>query len=317
MKRYVYIVIVAVFMLIFVVFSDKYILSVKTGLELYAICVLPALFPFFFFSKILTELNLGYDLGVALKKPLKAMYNAPSLSGYIMIISMLCGYPLGAKLIADCYSNNLIDGNDAKAISSFTSTSGPLFVVGTVGIAMLGSKKAGFVILISHYMATLLNGLIYKRKCLSKDKMPQAPIIHYDKILSESMLSAIKSILIVGGYVAIFNMILDVFLDIKLIYLLSNIFANLGVDSRLSTAFFAALIEITKGSLLFANCGFSPKTVLPLMAFCISFGGVSVTMQSLTFLSKCKISPAYYLLTKFTQGILAFLVCLAFCHIII
>lgn len=316
MKRYIYIGVVALFMVIFIAFSDKYILSVKTGLELYAVCVLPALFPFFFFSKILTELNLGYDVGVALKKPLKVMYNAPSLSGYIMIISMLCGYPVGAKLIAECYLNNLIDGSEAKTISSFTSTSGPLFVVGTVGIAMLGSKKAGFVILISHYLATILNGLLYRIKCLTSDKMPKAPLVNYDKILSDSMLSSIKSILIVGGYVAIFNMVLDVFFDIKLISLLASLFANLGVDFRLGTAFFASLIEITKGCLLFSTSGFTINKILPFIAFCISFGGISVTMQSLTFLSKCKISPAYYLLTKFTQGILAFLICLLLSYII-
>lgn len=297
-------------MLAFIVFSDRYILSVKNGLELYAVCVLPALFPFFFFSKILTELNVGYDLGLTLKKPLKVLYHAPSYSGYIMVISMLCGYPVGAKLIADCYNNKLLTTSEAKTISSFTSTSGPLFIIGTVGIAMLGSKKAGFVILISHYLATLINGLLYRGKNVSKGEMPKAPLVNYDKILSESMLSSISSILIVGGYIAIFNMVLDVFFDIKLIPILASMFTNIGVDARISTGIFASIIEITKGSMLLSNSGFPIKIVIPLIAFCISFGGISVSMQSLTFLTQCKISPAYYLLTKFTQGILAFFICL-------
>ncbi len=295
-------------MLALVVFSDKYILSVKNGLELYAINVLPALFPFFFFSKILTELNLGYDLGNVLKKPLRKFYNAPNLSGYILAISMLSGYPVGAKLVSDCYSNNLITASEAKKISSFTSTSGPLFIVGTVGIAMLGSKKAGFVILFCHYLATLINGLVFRgKKSTLAENTLSPPKINYDSILSNSMLSSITSVLLVGGYIAIFNFVLDFAFDIKLIYVLSNALTSLGIDVRLSSSFFASLIEITKGSLMFGISGFSLKTTIPLVCFCISFGGISVTVQSLTFLSKCKISPGYYLLTKTTQGILAFI----------
>lgn len=295
-------------MLALVVFSDKYILSVKNGLELYAINVLPALFPFFFFSKILTELNLGYDLGNVLKKPLKKFYHAPNLSGYILAISMLSGYPVGAKLISDCYANNLINAEEAKKISSFTSTSGPLFIVGTVGIAMLGSKKAGFAILFCHYLATLINGFVFRgKKNNNSEDSILPPNINYDTILNNSMLSSITSVLLVGGYIAIFNFILDFCFDIKVIYFLSNTIATIGIDARLSSSFFASIVEITKGSLLFGVSGFPLKTTIPLVCFCISFGGLSVTMQSLTFLSKCKISPAYYLLTKTSQGILAYI----------
>ncbi len=296
-------------MLALVVFSDKYILSVKNGLELYAINVLPALFPFFFFSKILTELNLGYDLGNILKKPLKKFYNAPNLSGYILAISMLSGYPVGAKLVSDCYQNNLITAAEAKKILSFTSTSGPLFIVGTVGIAMLGSKKAGFVILLCHYLATLINGLVFRGK---KEKICEntikPPIINYDSILSNSMLSSITSVLLVGGYICIFNFVLDFLFDIKLIYIMANALTCIGVDARLSSSFFASIIEITKGSLMFGVSGFPLRTTIPLVCFCISFGGICVTLQSLTFLSRCKISPAYYLLTKTSQGILSYII---------
>lgn len=297
-------------MLPVVIFPDRYVSSVLSGLNLYAVSVLPAIFPFFFFSKILAELNFGYDLGLALKKPLKKMFNAPALSGYVLIMSMLCGYPVGAKLTADFYEQGLIDTAEARTIAAFTSTSGPLFVVGTVGVGMLQNKTAGFIILISHYLSAVINGFIFRAKKSESVSLPAVPKVNYDSALSSSMLSSIVSVAIVGGYIAIFNMLLDLFFDIGLIPLLAKPLTALGLNIRLGEGIFASFVEITKGSLLLSKSGFSLKIVAPLCALGITFGGLSITLQSLTFLSKCKISPVFYLFSKTIQGITAFLICL-------
>ncbi len=248
-------------------------------------------------------------MGLALKKPLKKLFNAPALSGYVLIMSMLCGYPVGAKLTADFYEQGLIDQTEARAISAFTSTSGPLFVVGTVGVGMLQSKSAGFIILISHYLAAILNGFIFRAKKSESVSLPAIPQINYDKTLSNSMTSSIVSVAIVGGYIAVFNMILDLFFDIGLISVLARPLTLLGVNIRLGEGIFASVVEITKGSLLLSKSGFPLKTVAPLCALGITFGGLSITLQSLTFLAKCKISPVFYLLGKTVQGITAFFIC--------
>ena len=44
-------------------------------------------------------------MGKLLKKPISRLYNAPSQSGYILVMSLLSGYPVGAKLIDDFYEN--------------------------------------------------------------------------------------------------------------------------------------------------------------------------------------------------------------------
>lgn len=296
-------------MLPVVIFPDKYVKSVAAGLNLYALSVLPALFPFFFFSKILAELNFGYDLGLTLRKPLKKAFNAPALSGYVLVMSMLCGYPIGAKLTSDFYERNLISFEEAKSICAFTSTSGPLFVVGTVGVGMLQNKIAGFVILLSHYLAALINGFIFRAKRSDSVALPAVPKIQYDKMLSDSMTNSIISVAVVGGYIAVFNMILDLFFDVKIISLLAKPLTLIGVNVRLGEGLFASFVEITKGCLILSQSGFPLKIVAPLCCFGITFGGLSVTLQSLTFLTKIKISPAYYLLCKFTQGIISCVLC--------
>jgi nucleoside recognition membrane protein YjiH len=81
-------------------------------------------------------------------------------------MSVLSGYPVGAKLTADFYEKGLITKGQACRITTFTSTSGPLFIVGTVGIGMFHSAKLGIIILLSHFIGAILNGLIYRKYML-------------------------------------------------------------------------------------------------------------------------------------------------------
>ena len=103
---------------------------------------------------------------------------------------MLCGYPVGAKLVGEFFDAGLIDGKQAKKIASFTSTSGPLFIVGTVGVSMFDNKLFGFVLLFSHYLSALLNGLIYRgRRSSDINDTPVPKSLKTEDILNKSMLN--------------------------------------------------------------------------------------------------------------------------------
>jgi sporulation integral membrane protein YlbJ len=316
--RYVFIIITAFFMVMLIIFPEKYISSVANGLNLYALNVLPALFPFLFFSKILGELNFGYDLGKVMNKPIKKLYNVSGIGGYVLVMAMLSGYPIGAKVLSDLYEKKHISSSEARTISTFTSSSGPLFIVGTVGIIMLNNKLAGFVILISHYLGTIINGLIYRRKKPKENNSPVifAPLIDSTKVMSDSITNSIISVAVVGGYIAIFNMALDVLTDYNIISLFARLFSFANLDYNCGIGFFSSIIEITKGCLIMSKSGISIKTIVPLCTFAITFGGLSITLQSMTFLTKCKIKPAFYLLSKFTQAIISMVISLPLCLIL-
>lgn len=305
-------------MLALIVYPDRYIASVSYGLQLFAVTVLPALFPFFFFSRILTSLDVASSMEKFLAKPFKFMFNSPPVSGYIFIIALLSGYPIGAKLIADCYSMGLIDEDEAKNISLFTSTSGPLFIVGSVGINMMNNKTAGFIMLISHYIGAILNGLILvnrRKKSQNIKEMVKTNITTYDNMLSDSITSSILSVAIVGGYIAIFCMLVDVLNDFKIVPLFEAIFNFCKIPPKLSNGIVVSFVEITRGCKSLSDSGFPLAATVPICAGIISFGGLSVTLQSLTFISQCKIKPLFYLKTKLSQGIITFFVATILCLI--
>lgn len=289
---------------------------------IFVISVLPALFPFFFFTKLLTALGAADNVSHIMQKPIRKLYNAPKEGGYILLMSVMSGYPIGAKLISDFYSMKAINTAEAKKIAAFTSSSGPLFILGTLGASILNNYKAGIIILISHYLATIINGFIYRGK--SEKTFIESPLMltssGYDKALSESVYSAIISILTVGSYIAIFNLIGDMLIDIKILPFFENaiqLFLKLfKLPAEMSRGISFGIIEITRGSIYLSESGAAMIIIVPIISFLVTLGGLSIAIQSLTYLSICQIKPGFYIITKLSQSMIAFILSLLMCLII-
>ena len=128
-------------------------------------------------------------------------------------------------------------------------------------------------------------------------------------MLSESINSAVLSVLTVGGYVALMGMAADALSNLKILDALS---APFGLISETAAGIFRSVVisavEMTRGCLEIEKTAASLPLKIALASFAVSFGGLSVTLQSITFLSKCKIKAGFYLLSKTTQGLIGFLI---------
>ena len=139
---------VLVFAIIVILISNpaKYSQSVKNGFMLFANSVFPGLFPFLILTKILTDLGVVKKLSLKLGKFMNKVFKVSGVASYVFVMSALCGYPMGAKLVADFKKNNVIERNEAQKILSFCSVTGPIFAIGTVGVSMFGSIKVGIIL---------------------------------------------------------------------------------------------------------------------------------------------------------------------------
>ncbi len=294
---------------LFVVGSDVYVQSVKQGITLYVVNVLPATFPFFFFSKLLTEMDFARDLAPLTEKPLCKLFNVGTVAGHVLIMSLLCGYPIGAKLLSDFFCSGIIDKPEAKKIMSFTSTGGPIFIIGTIGVAMFDNKIYGFVLLLSHYIGTFFNGLLYRGKKKPKKINPLPGVVGGD-LLQKSMTESFLSVGVVGGFIVLFNLFIDMANNLQIINRFGFLLAYMKIPSRISEGFLCGLIEMTRGCKMLSSTPYPLYIILPCCCFLLTFGGFSITLQSMAYLGKIKISPGYYLLTKTTQGIFSAIICL-------
>ncbi|MEG2414053.1 MAG: hypothetical protein RSB10_01125 [Clostridia bacterium] len=320
-KKYLPATIFVTFLTIFLVANpQKYISSISDGFVLFATNVLPALFPFFFFSKLLTGLGLGEIVGALFAKPAKLLYHAPPSAGYIFFLSILSGYPVGSKIVADACASGIVTQSQAKKMITFCSTSGPLFVIGTVGTLMLGSPKYGYVLMFCHFFGAIVNGLFYRKK--EKNALPcrEFSTQKTADLLGSSITNSVISVLVVGGYIAIFSMIIDVLGDIKLIDTLAlcvgKLLALCHQPTALARGIVLSLLEITRGCKEFALCGVDIVTILPYIGGALAFGGGCIALQSMTFLSTCGVKTSYFLLSKLTQSLTTFAITFAIAQLL-
>lgn len=294
-----------------VINPSKYINSCYSGLLIWATNVLPSLLPFFVITKILAELKSLDKFFNKFSGLNYKLFKAPACSGYIFGMSIISGYPVGAKLICDFYEKGLISSKDANKLATFCSTSGPLFIIGTVGSIMLKSAKIGYILYLSHILSSILNGILYRNKFTEETRetpSTSSKPIDYNSILSNSMTSSISSVMIVGGFVAIFYMIIDILLDFKILLpisqLLEWILKPLGLHN-VGQSIASGIVEVTRGCKELSALSLSPLQSTIIASGLISFGGLSIHAQSLCFLTKCKINVKFYFLQKITQTIFA------------
>ena len=298
----------AAFMIILVLIDPTtYVQSALVGLELFGTKVAPALFPFFFFTGILTRCGFAEGMGRLLRRPAKLLYRVPGCGGYVWCMSILSGYPVGAKLTRELYDGGAIDRAQAESITAFTSTSGPLFIVGTVAAGMFQNAKAGYILLVMHFTAALANGFLYRAGNRRGGTAVTLPRMRISSALSESMKSALISCLTVGGFVVIFGMAADAVYNTGLITALAKPLSRIMPNGSVTLAegLLLGLVEVTRGAAHMA--GEDIYAALPCLSFILAFGGLSIILQSLSFLSACGISAGKFLRMKFTQSFIALL----------
>jgi len=306
-------VIVVAFIALLVIKPERYLQSSFSGIKLWAVIVLPSLLPYFFLTSLATRLNLCDSAAKKAEKLMKFLFRSPGISAYVFFMSILSGYPVGAKIISDLYENNIISEDEATRMSTFCSTSGPLFIVGSVGTGMFGDKIIGYKLIIAHILSAIICGIIFRnyggtnfKKALINEKKS------YDNILYDCIYSSVISVLCVGGFITIFYVAADAVSDFKILYPITKLTELITKNKAAAEAFSSGLIECTRGCMNLSLAG-KTKLTVSLSAGLISFGGVSVIMQSLMYLNKAKVKTRIFLLSKTIQTFFAIGLCFLLC----
>lgn len=322
--RIVATILVIAILILFVCNPEENIKACLLGLNIWAISWVPALLPFFILTKLLSELGFINFLAKKSEKITYKLFKVSGASSYIFMFSIISGYPIGAKLTYDCFNKGLITKEEAYKITTFTSNSGPMFILGTVAVGMFGNIKIGIIVLISHILGAIVNGIFYRNYKLKNNinintikNLNYNTEKHNEINLEDIMYTSIKSILIVGGYISIFFMIINLINNIQILkpinLLLYSILKPIGLTPLGTTSITNGIIEMTKGCLLLSQSSISTTLIIPIATAIITFGGLSIHMQSLTFLKKIEIKTSFYFIQKLTHVIFSTFISILLC----
>lgn len=219
-------------LLSFVIFPARISGGIVNGLLMCSKILIPALFPFSAVALFTAKSGIISGFG-------------NSKLGYyftIYLLSLIGGYPIGARIIAEEYNAKRISKNSAEKALMFSVNAGPAFVISFVGLSVFGSRKAGFLLLLCEIAASFTMFLVI----LPKLEEPIKSVEKQDKNLSEifvnSVSEACTSMLVICGYAVFFSGIITLadseFLPLKVLVLLCEVTNALTATRNIYAAAF-------------------------------------------------------------------------------
>ena len=130
------------------------------------------------------------------------------------------------------------------------------------------------------------------------------------EVLGNSINSSISTILLIGGFVVIFSVIISILNQTHTLDVLSKflnpVLSILGFDLSFAKPLLSGIIELTNGVNLVADISIKAISQnIVLCAFLLGFGGLSVFLQVFSIVAKTDLSMKKYFVGKFLQGIFA------------
>lgn len=252
----------------------------------YSKLFLTKLFPVSFLFFIMSTLIINYGLIEVISYYL----NINSSSLFVFILSMISGFPSGAKYSKDLLLTKRINTEEANQIIKFSHFPNPLFVLGSVSTIL--NNSLSFKILIAIYLSNLIIFLFNKKT--NTIELSNKETNSFSQELSKAIRESLQTIIIIYGTSVFFYLIVTIIT--KYIYFNTYFFI-----------FINGLFDLTKGvfsTTLISNINIRTLFIL----FFISFGGISIHMQVKSILIDTSISYYEFLKGRIIGTILAFII---------
>ena len=180
----------------------------------------------------------------------------------------------------------------------------------------------GILLFITHILGCITVGILFKfwkrnsntpiqyKVSKNDNKLQNITVSNIGEILGTSIQSAVSTILMVGGFVVLFSVIISILnvsgiTDLVCI-LLEPVCHFLGIPSKIVASVFTGFFEITNGINMVSLIKLKNISLnIIVTAFLLGFGGLSVLLQVFSVVSKSDLSIKPYVVGKILHGIFA------------
>ena len=289
-KRYFSCALFSAALILIAVKPEPYLEAAYRGWELFVGSVMPSLIPFAFATSFMTLSGSAEILFKLLSKPAKRLFSTTGAGGYVFAVSLISGYPIGAKTISELKKYGCIDDGALTGILAFGSTAGPA------------------LIMLAHVLGSVINGAVFGR--LNKPAYPVGEVksserLNAVKAFREALGNTVSAALTVAACMILFNVAIQLLSETGIVNIAGRAAEALGIPAGAGEGFVAGFVEITYGIKSLAG-GLPIKQTAPLIAALVSFGGMSVQMQSMFFLDEAGVKGRVFFSLKVAQTIFTY-----------
>ncbi len=256
--------------------------------------VIPSLFPFIFCGNMFIALGAARIMEKTFSKIMRPFFGVSGAGALAFVLGIVSGYPVGAICASSLYQAGEISRQDAEKLLVFCNNSGPMFIIGGIGIKMFENYKLGVLIYAVNILSAIICGMIFRNYKISKVKQNVLPPARNEseiKIaapdIGAAIVKSVNSILTICGFIIIFA-----------------VFTAKIPDFRWR-GYIYSLFEIVGGlnELISVN---NNIYIAPIVAFATAFSGISVMAQVYAVTESSGLSVLPYILGKIIQGLIAF-----------
>ena len=134
--------------------------GVSEGLGICAATIIPTLFPFMVLAQLAVRSGFAERLGRAAAPVFERIFFLPGVCAPVVLMGMTGGYPVGARMAAGLYRAGSIGPEHLNRLLCFCVNAGPSFIISTVGVMLLGSERAGLIMLAAAVASSLTVGIV-------------------------------------------------------------------------------------------------------------------------------------------------------------
>ncbi len=315
------------FVLCLVIFPETTVSAAAGGFKLWLEAVVPSLMPFIVVSNLLVQSGFAKSAGILLEPLMRPLFNIPGSGSFAFLVGITSGYPVGAKITSDLYSEKLLTEDQARRLLAFSNNSGPLFIIGTVSTGMFKSPSLGLFLLLCHVTAGItvgvLQGLLSRKRKTERETYLKKGIYarfkkqlktsgghNWGNLLGNAVADAMQTLLKIGGFITLFSVLIALLRKTGIVTFISGLismkFSLPGLKPELAEALICGFFEITTGCSLVSGLADTPMILkLAAVSFILGWAGLSVHAQVLGITSQRSLGLKEYLTGKFLHGILA------------
>lgn len=260
---------------------DICIKAALTGVMLCGNVIIPSIYPFSFCVIFINNSNAANIL-----KPLnpitKFVFGLNYYEFSLFSLSLIGGYPLGAKLLNESKSHN------ADLMLNYCINAGPAFIILAVGKGIFKSEAVGLVLFLSHILSSVIIAIFLRKKTVYEAPKQTKLTLNIVENFVISASAAADTVIKICALVILFSCIGSY------IEYFAHYFAPLKL--------LGLLCEVT-------NAVFKCNNIL-IVSFLLGFSGFSIWAQIFSLAKNIKINYIRFIFFRLLHGILSSLLTL-------
>lgn len=331
----------AVLVLSIIVYPERAFQSSLQGLTLWWTIVFPSLLPFLIISELMTGFGAVRGIGTLLEPFMRFLFRIPGVGGWSIALGVIAGMPAGASIASKLRIEKRISREEGERLLALSHMASPFFLMTVLGVGFLQSPETGASVAVIHYLSAIGVGIIMRFVVRSpkpdvhtlsadrKAKETSVPLwkkviltMHqarledgrgFGKLLGDSVTNSIQLLMMIGGYMIVFSVLVGVMDTIGLTRLLQAAltvsFPDISFENQVQSVI-SGLMELHLGAYRLSALPVTETFMAALLGMALAWSGIAVHFQVKTAIRNTDFRFHTFIMSRMIHAVLAFVMTL-------